>query len=218
MENNNQSSEVKTKNITFGLVVSWIFGVIIGVVGIFTLFSEPIPGILFVLSALIALPPVNRVVKEKMNFSLSGGLKFVVVLVLLGIAGSQMGDTAKTEVAQTSNQEEKKIEVPVATLKVTATQISEDYKANEVAADVKYKGKTVEISGLVGDIGKDILDTPYVTFQTEQYAIVNQVQCMFSKTDEQKLTNLSKGQKITLTGEVSGKLVSVIVKGCEIVE
>ena len=215
---NKIESEVKTKNITFGLVVSWIFGIVIGLTGIINVFSDPVPGLLFIIAAVIALPPANKFLKEKMRISLSGGLKFIVVLILLGIAGSQMGGKVKTEVAQTNTQEKKKIEQPVETMKVTATQISEDYKANEVAADAKYKGKLLEISGLVDNIGKDILDTPYITFQTEQYAIVNQVQCMFSKSDEQSLSTLTKGQRVTLTGEVSSKLVTIIVKGCKIVE
>lgn len=213
---NKIESEVKTKNITFGLVVSWIFGVIMGVTGAVTLFSEPLPGILFILSALIALPPTNKFLKEKMHISLSGGLKFIVVIILLGVAGSQMGEKAKSEVAQTTDNN-----IPVQqveTLKVTAVQLSGDYKANEIAAEAKYKGKLLEISGLVGDIGKDITDTPYITFQIDQYSIVNQVQCMFSKSDEQLLASISKGQRLTVTGEVSGKLVNVIVRNCKIVE
>ena len=103
-------------------------------------------------------------------------------------------------------------------IKVTAVQMSADYKENEVAADAKYKNKTVEISGSVDTIGKDILDTPYIAFQTaSQYDILDRVQCMFSKSDEAELAAVTKGQKITLRGEVSGKLGNIIVKGCEIV-
>lgn len=44
------------------------------------------------------------------------------------------------------------------------------------------------------------------------------VQCMFSKSDEVELAAVAKGQKITLRGEVSGKLGNIIVKSCEIVK
>jgi len=36
----NQSSEGKTKNITFGLVFGWLFGIVVGVPAIFILFKE----------------------------------------------------------------------------------------------------------------------------------------------------------------------------------
>lgn len=215
MENELKSSEVKTKNITLGSIVGWIFGVLVMVSGFAMIFSSPIPGILFIISALIALPPASKFVKEKMRFSLSKGLKVVVILILLVIAGSQMGGKTKSPEAVKTTGNNAPVE-QVAALKITAVQLAEDYKANEVAADAKYKGKPLEISGLVGNIGKDILDTPYITFQTEQYAIINQVQCMFAKTDEQVLATLSKGQRVTITGEVSGKMGNIIVKGCKL--
>jgi uncharacterized protein YqgC (DUF456 family) len=217
MENTTQSSEVKTKNITFGLVVGWIFGVLAMMSGFAMLFSNPIPGILFIVSALIALPPVSQYMKEKMHFSLSKGLKVLIILILLGIAGSQMGNKAKSPEAVKTTSDNAPVQ-QVATAKVTAIQLAEDYKANEIAADAKYKGKLLEISGIVGSIGKDILSTPYITFQTEQYAIINQVQCMFAKTDEQVLANLSKGQSVTVTGEVSGSVGNIIVNGCKVIK
>lgn len=217
MENEIKSSEVKTKNVTFGLVVSWVLGILFVLSGIGSIFSKPLNGVIFIISALIILPPINRFIKEKYNFSLSKGVKIVVIVVLLGVAGSQMETVSKPEVVKTEKAPESVPVQKIETLKVTAVQLAEDYKANEIAAEAKYKNKPLEISGLVGDIGKDILDTPYITFQTEQYAIINQVQCMFSKSDEQILASLSKGQRVTVTGEVSGKMGNILVKGCQIV-
>lgn len=208
------SSEGKTKNITFGFVVSWIFGVLIGITGVMTLFKSPVSGVLFILASLIVLPPVNKYMKEKMHFSLSGVLKFFIVIIILGIAGSQMGSSAKSEVTESSSN----TEVQTPTVKVTALQMVSDYKANEVSADAKYKGKTVEISGTVSTIGKDIMDTPYISLKTSEYDIINQVQCMFGKGDEAELANVSKGDSISLKGEVSGKLGNIIIRGCQIVK
>lgn len=216
MENELKSSEVKTKNITLGSIVGWIFGILVGAGGIFGLFSDPIPSIFFILAAIIVLPPANKILKEKLHISLSKGVKIVLVLVFLAIAGSQIGEKAKSPEAIKTSDNNAPVE-QVTALKVTAVQLAEAYKANEVAADAKYKGKALEISGLVGNIGKDILDTPYITFQTEQYAIINQVQCMFAKNDEQILATLSKGQSVKVSGEVSGSMGNIIVKGCRIV-
>lgn len=106
---------------------------------------------------------------------------------------------------------------PVFTL--TAIQMASEYKENEVAADAKYKGKLVQLSGTVDTIGKDIADTPFIAFETEnQYEIINRIQCMFKTGDTKALSAVSKGQKITLRGTVSGALGNIIVKNCEIVQ
>ena len=48
-------------------------------------------------------------------------------------------------------------------LELTAQELMSAYAVNEIAADQKYKGKMVRLSGKVDDIGKDIMGTPYVT-------------------------------------------------------
>ncbi|MFA6270222.1 MAG: hypothetical protein WC657_03380 [Candidatus Paceibacterota bacterium] len=218
MENELKSSEVKTKNITLGSIIGWIFGVVIGITGIINIFSNPLSGLLFILATVITLPPANKYLKEKMHISLSKGVKIVLVLILLGVAGSQVGEKAKTEAVQTVSQTTEKVEEVAELPKITAKQIVDDYKANEVSADAKYKGKEFEISGVVETIGKDIMDTPYIALESYEYAIIDKVQCMFSKGSEAELAAVSKEQKITLKGEISGKLGNILVKRCEIVD
>ena len=67
--------EQETKQITLGLIIGWILGVLAAITGVTMIFSEPVPGILFILLALVVMPPVSKIVKEKFNFSLSGGMK-----------------------------------------------------------------------------------------------------------------------------------------------
>lgn len=78
----------EVKKITLGLVLSWIFGVLFGVSGLTFLFEGLIiAGVSLILASLILLPPVNKLVKEKFNFELSGGLKIVLVIILFIIYG-----------------------------------------------------------------------------------------------------------------------------------
>lgn len=140
---------------------------------------------------------------------------WVIVVLVLGSIGSS-SDSSKQSV--TSNTAPSASEQPKAAIKVTALALSSAYKDNEVAADAKYKGQTVEITGTVDTIGKDILDTPYIALATTQYAIIDRIQCMFSKSDEPQLATVTKGQNITLRGEVSGKMGNVVVNGCSIVQ
>lgn len=103
-------------------------------------------------------------------------------------------------------------------IKVSARELSQAYKDNKVAADAKYKDKVVEMIGIVDNIGKDILDTPYVILGGSTASIFG-IQCMFSKANEPQLATLSKGQSITLKGRVDGELIgNVVVRDCTIVE
>lgn len=93
MEKENQS--IPERKITLGFVISWILGVLIGVAGIPFLFQGQIlSGIIFIIIALILLPPVSQYVKEKSGFSLSGGLKVALVIVLMIVAFSVSGTSS----------------------------------------------------------------------------------------------------------------------------
>ena len=219
-----------TKKITLGFVLSWIFAVLFGVPGIMMLFEgKVLGGLLFILSALILLPPANTWAAKNIGFSLSGMLKFAVVIVLLIISGVVLsGDktpvqstTPTASNVTTTNPQSVTQNTPVSqaptALKVSATQLSQTYANNEVAADAKYKGNVVDVTGVIETIGKDILNNPYVSLKTAEYSIIS-VQCMFSQADETKLATLSSGQSITLEGTVSGKIINVILDGCSVVK
>ena len=102
-------------------------------------------------------------------------------------------------------------------IKVSAIQLFEDYSANEVAADEKYKGKTLEISGMVNDIGIDITKTMYVTFNLGRQLEIMTVQCYFDDNHKGDLAKLSKGQSVMIRGSCAGKLFHIMVKDCELV-
>lgn len=219
MDNGQSSSEGKTQNITLGLIASWGFGILFLVPGIIMVFSAPVAGLALTVAGALLLPLTYNFIADKLHLSLSRGVQIVVVLILLGVAGAYGPATTKSSAnapiaANTAGQTEQPV---VESIKVTALQLSNAYKGNEVAADATYKSKQVEIMGTVESIGKDILDTPYIALESYEYAIIDKVQCMFTKADEPQLATVSKGQKITLRGEVSGKFGNIIVKSCAIV-
>jgi len=98
-------------------------------------------------------------------------------------------------------------------IKITAVQLFAEYDANEIAADQKYEDKTLEVSGVILRIGKDILDDPFVTLAGNS---VWGVQCMF--TNDNQVVNLSPGQSITVRGTCDGSLVNVILRRCTVVD
>ncbi|MDD2753011.1 MAG: hypothetical protein PHT44_00095 [Candidatus Portnoybacteria bacterium] len=140
----------------------------------------------------------------------------IVLLIIIGSSGSSKKNGNQSPASGDQNQQPAQSQQEA--IKISAVKLSEEYKANEVAADSKYKGKMLEISGIVDSIGKDILSVPYIALKSYEYAVIDKVQCMFSKNDESKLIDVAQGQQITLRGEVSGKMGNVLVNGCQIVK
>jgi hypothetical protein len=95
---------------------------------------------------------------------------------------------------------------------VSARELYAAYDANELAADARFKGRWLRVSGTVENIGKDILGDPYVTLDAGQ--VFARVQCQFPKEREVLLTVLRKGMKVSITCEGAGKLMNVLLKDC----
>lgn len=99
-------------------------------------------------------------------------------------------------------------------IKITASQLYAEYEANEISADEKYKGKTLEVSGIVDGIAKDILNSSYVILKTSN--IIGRIQCYIEDSEQSKAAALQKGQKITVIGRNDGKMMNILLKDCYI--
>lgn len=136
-------------------------------------------------------------------------LIFIVVAAAIDISNDpKPQDTATKEEKAEPTQKEEVVEKPLA---VTADEIVREYKANEIAADAKFKGKQVEISGTIDTIGKDVLGDAYFSMRSGDG--FNGVQCYLE--NEEDGLSLSSGQQIKATGEVSGwNILNVTIKKC----
>jgi len=129
-----------------------------------------------------------------------GCLLSVIGLVLAGCCGpapSSTGSTGTTSKAAPASRH------PV--MEVTSSQLFNDYHANEVSADAKYKGKTVAVTGTVTLISKDFMDNIVVHLSTP-----NQFMEVMAKVDDSQKTmaaNLSKGQSLRLVCDVQGLVI-----------
>lgn len=100
-----------------------------------------------------------------------------------------------------------KNEAPAFTLK--ANKLFKEYSDNEVAADAKYKGKVVVVSGTVQNIGKDMMDQAYVVIGGS--GLMDGVQCTFTKGENNSVAALTKGVVVNIKGEVTGKMGNVLL-------
>jgi hypothetical protein len=79
------------KKLTLSLIIHWIFGLFFALMFMGALIESSIIGaILMLIATIITLPLTAQAIEKAMNFSLSGALRFVVVLVLLAGAGMAM--------------------------------------------------------------------------------------------------------------------------------
>ncbi|KKR61605.1 hypothetical protein A2643_02915 [Candidatus Nomurabacteria bacterium RIFCSPHIGHO2_01_FULL_39_220] len=104
------------------------------------------------------------------------------------------------------------------TTKTTADGLVIVYNSNQITADAMYKDKIVEVTGIIDDIGRDILGTAYVTLKGPSYIDSPLgVQCMFNKSNESMIAGLGKGKTVTLQGEISSVLLYVLMNNCRVV-
>lgn len=100
--------------------------------------------------------------------------------------------------------------------KVSAPELCREYVANSIAADIKYKGKLIEVSGMIKDINKDMVDTIYVILDAQNPESITDAQLYFSDAHEKEAAALYKGEYFGAVCRCDGKFMNVMLKDCEI--
>ncbi len=140
----------------------------------------------------------------------------VAAVVGMGVFAVHEGVSTFTQIAEiggrTEGATESKIADQAPVQKIAAKMLFSDYESNEIAADQKYKGKTLLVTGTVEDIGKDIMNTMYLTL-TGDGPFAN-VQCFFGQSHESQLAGLRKGMTVSVKGQCDGKMMNVLMRGC----
>lgn len=83
------------KTLTGTTILSGIFAIILVVVGLLNLFLiHPVPGIAYMLLALLYLPQTNALLMQKWGFHIPGLLKIIlgIVLIIFTLGVSDLGD------------------------------------------------------------------------------------------------------------------------------
>ena len=136
-----------------------------------------------------------------MNKMIRHTLSFMAVTFYLLIA---VGSADETDV---STQE--------ASITVTARQLHADYEANGVAAEGRYEGEVLLVTGEVKTIDKAAYsDDVYVVLSADW---PGKIKCYFAKSNAGQASQLSKGEVITVKGMCDGKFGNEVeLKGCSV--
>ena len=128
--------------------------------------------------------------------------------------GEKTGSSAAAEPTEKPAEKSDPAEQEAA-IEVTAKELLKEYDDNEVKADETYRDKLVTVTGIINDIGKDVLDDTYVAVGTGDDYEFTTVQCYFSDEGElAKVGDLEKGAEITVTGTCDGLSINVLLKDC----
>ena len=100
---------------------------------------------------------------------------------------------------------------------VTARQLNEDYERNEVAADAKYVGNYVMVTGVIYSV-TEAVGKYDVKLETDDFISVTNIVCKVDKGEEATILALAAGDTVTVLGKVGGKSVfDINLRDCTLV-
>lgn len=138
------------------------------------------------------------------------GCGIIAIVILVGLYF--IGNSGQNNNGTGSSTQSSSADSSVPEYTLSAENLFRRYSENEVSADLMYKGKLLQVSGVVDSIGKDIIGSSYVTLKTSTYGA--NVQCFFENDKLSALASLSKGMTLTVKGTCSGKMMNVLLKKC----
>lgn len=146
-----------------------------------------------------------------LSFALS-----ICVFIALGCTPQSNTSTSNTTAANTnqsnSSAPASSTEKPI---QVQAKALTKEYDDNELAADQKYKGKTLEVSGKVSNIAETL---GQITAQLEGHTFTKSVMCSFDASEKDNVMKLKKGQIAVFVGTGDGSTGGLYVglQNCKI--
>ena len=93
--------------------------------------------------------------------------------------------------------------------RVSAAQLVSEYERSENDADDKYKEKVILVTGVVKEVYRGFLYTPYVDLEAG-------VRCSFSDEEDADLLGLVTGQTVSMKGRGDRLLFGVELRGCTV--
>lgn len=176
--------------------------------------------------------PVRNVRSDRPGgFSGPGNwVKWVVagsVAVVLAVAGCcgvgmwRMGQAMKDAQQQVQAQMQAEAQRKANPVVVSAADLIRDFQDDPAAADRKYTGKYLEVTGVVERTGHGRYDRPFalLTGGKDDKATLK-VECFFDSADaadEARIKRLAPGDKVTVRGEFDGHVANVLLRDCMLV-
>jgi len=143
----------------------------------------------------------------------TNALQLLIVFIICGVGLYYLVTSSGTSGSSSSATQDRNTSAPQQAAPIgpiPAQDLAEAYNANKIAAEQKFNGRKVIVTGKVLQIGSML--GPYVVLGNR--SVINGVQCGFSEKDNAELAKLNKGQIISVQGTVTGHIMNVLVSDC----
>lgn len=132
-------------------------------------------------------------------------LKRILLLILvLGLVGAAIGYVLW-------NKPHENMERSEAQAKLEATALFQEYNADEAAANSKYLGKTIAVTGKVKESSKPENSPAKITLETgDEFSVI----CELDALSQHPRTEFPVGETITLKGKCDGLNLDVQLSRC----
>lgn len=216
------NEQKKERTIGFKFILGWIVGLLLFFGAARNLFSNPIITPFEIAAGLVVFPPFMQFLKNKTKIQLSTVLRIILFLVLFGVGIGLNSKISKKEGSENTQANT----VVVAKLTSTPTPITLDmtdfinqYDKNKIAAQNKYSGKSIKLTGFIEDILSQFSESYLKLAPTnEQYYYGTDIDCYF--VNKSVLIDLSKGQLVTVAGTLTDSSYQTFIelRDCSLVK
>jgi len=157
-------------------------------------------------------------------------LAFVLLIVVISAASgggggveqtaSDGGDTsaaADDSESESNEPAEEQAEPAEKAVKVEAKKILKEFEENEAAADAKYDGKTLQVSGVVDKVDTEMWDDEQYAIRVGAGSDFEFITVNCNDQSQSDVTSIKKGQDITVVGKFDdGGDLGVELKDCKV--
>lgn len=144
----NGENTVEPKKITIGTVMGWIVGVVFIIAGVGMMTTSVVGGLLTLIAGLVLIPTINDQLKKKANLNLSGGLRFVIAIILFAVGVTMSSDDTKTDVVGTVMEETTTTETTETAPEEKKDEATKEWvKVTELKAGANKQSETFTLEG-----------------------------------------------------------------------
>jgi hypothetical protein len=147
--------------------------------------------------------------RSGIGLPIAGSLTSLVGLLVAGLWFVVIGWHAWAGKQEVAKEEREIREGPA--LAVSAKELQNDYDANELDGDRKYKDQILEVTGTVARVSKASFSGAAIELRTDKAATV---QCHFESEQKTELEGLVPGQQVTIRGICRGNYQGVMLVRC----
>lgn len=143
------------------------------------------------------------------------------ILMIIGLLPATNGTASSDDISTptSSNTSEESANKPVQYLEVTANDLYNTFRENEIKAQEIYIGQEIKLTGTVNEINAAGVLTSANVLLNVDGTFIGCVQCNFSSENAKALANINKGQKITVIGTCGNlEVYNVMVTNCQLVQ